>query len=73
MKRLSFICQEKEEILKHILSLKQYKVMMPQLSGEECLFAVFSGVLKKSYYFRLIWVFMQVWQNLPINKRHIFM
>ena len=60
MYRLPPMYQEKEEILQHILSLKQYKVMMPQFTEEECFFIIFSGVLKKSYCFPLIRVFMQV-------------
>ena len=42
------------------LNLKQFKVMILQFSKEECFFIVFSEVLKKSYCFLLIWVFMQV-------------
>ena len=44
MYRLSPMCQEKEEILQHILSLKQCKVIMAQFSEEECFLIVFAGV-----------------------------
>ena len=53
MSRLSHLCQEKDEILQHILSFKQCKVMMPQFSEEEYFIIVFSGVLKKIYCFLL--------------------
>ena len=45
MCRLSSMGQGTKEILQHTLSLKQYKVMMPQFSEQECFFIVFSGVL----------------------------
>ena len=60
MYKLSPMLQEKEEILHLILCLKQYKVMMPQFSKEECFFIVFSRVLRKTYCFLLIRAFMQV-------------
>ena len=59
MYRLSPMCQEKEEILQHILSLKQCKVIMAQFSEEECFLIVFAGVRKNTYCFLLIRVFMQ--------------
>ena len=45
MCRLSSMGQGTDEILQHTLSLKQYKMMMPQFSEQECFFIVFSGVL----------------------------
>ena len=54
MYRLCPMCQEKEKILQNILSLKQYKVMMPQFSEEECFFIIFSRVLKEASCFLLI-------------------